>query len=37
MPFSKSARQLIGGLRNWVGWTIIVVAAGHAGPLYSAI
>jgi hypothetical protein len=31
MPFPKSAHHLIGDLRNWVGWTIIVVAAGHAG------
>jgi cytochrome b561 len=30
MPFSKSA-HLIGDLHNWVGWTTIVVAAGHAG------
>jgi hypothetical protein len=37
MPFSKSAHHLIGDLHNWVGWTIIVVAASHAGPLYSTI
>jgi cytochrome b561 len=30
-PFSKSAHNLIGDLHYWVGWTIIIVAAGHAG------
>ena len=29
-PFSKPAHQLVGEAHEWVGWTIIVVAAGHA-------
>ena len=30
-PFSKPAHHLGGELHDWVGWTIIVLAAGHAG------
>ena len=30
-PWSKPAHQLVGELHYWVGWTIIVVAAGHVG------
>ena len=29
-PFSKPAHHLVGEIHNWVGWTIIVLAAGHA-------
>ena len=29
--FSKPAHHLVGEFHNWVGWAIIVVAAGHAG------
>ena len=29
-PFSEPAHQLVGEAHEWVGWTIIVVAAGHA-------
>lgn len=29
-PFSKPAHALVGDAHNWVGWTIIVLAAGHA-------
>jgi cytochrome b561 len=28
-PFSKSAHHLVGDIHDWVGWTIIVLAAGH--------
>jgi cytochrome b561 len=31
-PWSKPAHQLMGAAHNWVGWTIIVLAAGHAAP-----
>ncbi len=30
-PFSKSAHHWVGEFHNWTGWTIIVLAAGHAG------
>jgi cytochrome b561 len=29
-PFSKPAHQLVGEAHNWVGWTIVILAAGHA-------
>lgn len=29
-PFSKPANEFVGDLHNWVGWVIIVLAAGHA-------
>jgi cytochrome b561 len=29
-PFSKPAHHLIGEAHNWVGWAIIILAAGHA-------
>lgn len=29
--WSKPAHHLVGDLHNWVGWTIIIVALGHAG------
>ena len=29
-PFSKSAQDWIGSLHDWLAWTIIVLAAGHA-------
>jgi cytochrome b561 len=31
-PWSKPAHQLMGAAHNWVGWTIIILAAGHAAP-----
>jgi cytochrome b561 len=30
-PFSKPAHQLVGDVHNWIGWTIVILAAGHAG------
>jgi cytochrome b561 len=30
-PFAKPAQHLIGDIHNWVGWTIIILAVGHAG------
>lgn len=30
-PFSKSAHHLIGDVHDWVGWSIIILAACHAG------
>ena len=29
-PFSKPAHHLVGEAHNWIGWTIIILAAGHA-------
>lgn len=29
-PFSKPAHHLVGEFHNWTGWTIIVLAFGHA-------
>lgn len=29
-PFSKSAHELMGVAHNWIGWAIIILAAGHA-------
>ena len=29
-PFSKPAHEQVGELHNYVGWTIIILAAGHA-------
>jgi cytochrome b561 len=29
-PFSKPAHQLVGEAHEWIGWTIVIVAAGHA-------
>jgi cytochrome b561 len=29
-PFSKPAHQLVGAAHHWIGWAIIVLAAGHA-------
>jgi cytochrome b561 len=29
-PFSKPAQEWIGNLHNWLAWTIIVLATGHA-------
>lgn len=29
-PFSKPAHELVGEAHEWVGWTIIILAAGHA-------
>lgn len=29
-PFSRPAHHLVGEFHNWVGWMIIVIAAGHA-------
>jgi cytochrome b561 len=30
-PLSKSAQGLVHDAHNWIGWTIIILAAGHAG------
>jgi cytochrome b561 len=30
-PFSKPAHELVGEAHNWIGWTIIILAGGHAG------
>lgn len=30
-PFSKPAHELVGDAHNWIGWVIIILAAGHAG------
>jgi cytochrome b561 len=29
-PFSKPAHELAGDAHNWIGWSIIVLAGGHA-------
>jgi cytochrome b561 len=29
-PFSKPAHHLVGEAHNWIAWTIIILAAGHA-------
>jgi cytochrome b561 len=29
-PFSKSAHALVGDAHNWIGWTIMILAGGHA-------
>lgn len=29
-PFSKSTHHLIGGAHEWIGWTIVILAACHA-------
>src|SRR5271167_2837142 len=29
-PFSKPAHELVGDFHNWVAWTIIILAGGHA-------
>jgi cytochrome b561 len=29
-PFSKPAHQLVGGAHDWIAWTIIILAVGHA-------
>lgn len=29
-PWSKPAHQFVGEMHEWIGWTIIVVACGHA-------
>jgi cytochrome b561 len=29
-PFSKPAHHLVGEVHDWIGWTIIIVAAAHA-------
>jgi cytochrome b561 len=29
-PFSKPAHRLVGGAHDWIAWTIILLAAGHA-------
>jgi cytochrome b561 len=29
-PFSKPAQQLVGDVHNWIAWTIVILAAGHA-------
>ena len=29
-PFSKPAHELVGEAHNWIGWTIIILAGGHA-------
>lgn len=29
-PFSKPAHHFVGEIHEWIGWTIIVLAAGHA-------
>lgn len=29
-PYARSTRHLVGDLHNWLGWAIIIVAAGHA-------
>src|SRR5689334_5647908 len=29
-PFSKPAHDLVGEVHEWVGWAIVVIAAGHA-------
>jgi cytochrome b561 len=29
-PFSKPAHHLVGEAHNWIGWTIVILAAGHA-------
>ena len=29
-PFSKSAHHFVGTAHDWVAWTIIILAAGHA-------
>ena len=28
--FSKPAHELVGGAHNWIGWSIIILAGGHA-------
>ena len=30
MPFSRDSHHLIGEMHEWVGWTIIILATGHA-------
>ncbi|MFI5269657.1 MAG: cytochrome b [Chloroflexota bacterium] len=30
-PFSKPAHELVGEAHDWTGWTIVILAAGHAG------
>lgn len=30
-PFSRSTHHFVGDVHNWIGWAIIVLAAGHAG------
>jgi cytochrome b561 len=29
-PFSKPVHALVGDAHNWIGWTIIILASGHA-------
>ncbi|MBP2302119.1 cytochrome b561 [Azospirillum picis] len=29
-PFSKDGHRLVGEIHEWVGWTIVILAAGHA-------
>lgn len=29
-PFSREAHRLVNELHEWIGWTIVIVAAGHA-------
>lgn len=29
-PFSKDAHHLVGQAHEWIGWTIVILAAGHA-------
>jgi cytochrome b561 len=29
-PFSKPAHRLVGEAHQWIGWTIVILAAGHA-------
>jgi cytochrome b561 len=29
-PFSKPAHELVAEAHNWIGWTIIILASGHA-------
>jgi cytochrome b561 len=29
-PFSRPAHHLVGEVHDWIGWTIITLAAGHA-------
>ena len=29
-PFSKPAHELVGDAHNWIGWSIIILAGGHA-------
>ncbi len=30
MSFSRDSHHLIGDIHEWVGWTIIIIATGHA-------